>query len=290
MRTFLVLARTGSFTEAAAELRVVQSTVSDQIRTLERELDLRLFDRLPRGTRLTDAGREVVAHARELLDSQRRLFDAARQDGAVAGEVTVGATESTCAYRLPGVVAALSQRHPDVHVHLSPAGTSAALAGVSRADAGLDAALVLEEAPATDHTLRPLGREPVELVAAPGHPAATGHHTWRDLADHSHFLLEEGCSYTDRVARELLAASPARPRIARFGSIEAARSCVEAGLGLSVLPRVAVAAHLAEGSLCRVTGPALPDVPLYLVTNRRRWPSPAVTTVVEAITEAAASW
>jgi DNA-binding transcriptional LysR family regulator len=89
LRTLLVLARTGSFTATAAELHVVQSTVASRIKTLERELDIRLFDRLPNRTHSTDAGQRVAAHARELLDAQQRLVDSARADGIIEGEVAL---------------------------------------------------------------------------------------------------------------------------------------------------------------------------------------------------------
>ncbi|RZQ61907.1 LysR family transcriptional regulator [Amycolatopsis suaedae] len=276
LRTFLTLARTGSFTAAAADLHVVQSTVTSHIKSLEGQLGLPLVDRLPGGSRLTPAGTRVAQHAREVLDAQDRLFAAARADEVVAGEVTVGAPESMCAYRLPVVIAELATRHPELRVHLAPAGTSAALAGLRAVDGRFDVALVLDDQVPADGQV--VGAEPVTLVAAPAHPAAHGTVTWRELAGFAHFLLEEGCSYSDRFAAKL--AGPAR--ITRFGSIEAARSCVLAGLGLSVLPRIAVAAQLADGSL-REVAVDLPDVPLAVVTDPRRWVSPAVATVTEAI-------
>ncbi|MEU5851555.1 LysR family transcriptional regulator [Saccharopolyspora shandongensis] len=286
LQTFMALARTGSFTAAAAELRVVQSTVTSHIKALEGELDVRLFDRLPQGARLTDAGRRVATHARDLLDVERRLHDSAGSGGTIAGEVVIGATESLCAYLLPQVISALATTHPDIQVHLKPLSTANALQGLGRPEGGLDIALLLDDDVATEYAARTIGGQAIELVAAAGHPAAGGHHDWQDLAAHQYFLLEEGCSYTDRFLRDLTAASATRPRITRFGSIEAARSCVAAGLGLSVLPRLAVVDQLANGSLCRVNGPELAETPLHLVTNQRRWASPAVTTTAEAIAQA----
>jgi DNA-binding transcriptional LysR family regulator len=290
LRTFLVLARTGSFTATAAELHVVQSTVTGHVHALERRVGTRLFDRLPGGARLTDAGRRVVGPARDLLDVQQRLLDAAGGGGDPAGEVRIGASESVCAYRLPPVIAALAGRQPGVRVHLAPVGTAAALSALSGPDGRLDIALVLDDDLPAHLPARRIGREPIEMVGAAGHRTTGGPRSWAQLAEQPWFLLEEGCSYTDRFVRELTAAAPARPRITRFGSIEAARACVAAGLGLAVLPRVAVAAGLAEGSLRRVAGPLRPDVPLSLLTDHRRWPSAAVTAVASAIEAAAASW
>lgn len=265
LRTLLVLARTGSFTATAAELHLVQSTVTSQVKALERHLGARLFDRLPSGARLTEAGRQAVEHAREVLTSEQRLRDAVRGSTAVEGEVRIAAPESVCAYRLPQRIADVALRWPGISVHLSPAGTRQALAGVRNGT--LDLALALEDslvAPGLKVTA--IGVEPIELVSAPGM-----------VLDERYFLLEEGCSYSDRFVREL----SATPSITRFGSIEAVRSCVVAGLGWTVLPRVAVAEQLDAGTLQRVR--ELPDSTLFLVTDPRRTPSAAVRAVAAAL-------
>ncbi len=265
LRTLLVLARTGNFTAAAEESHQAQSTVTSQIQALERELGARLFDRLPRGARLTDVGQRAVALAREVLAAEQRLLGVGRAEHAVEAEVRVGAPESVCAYRLAPLLADVSLRWPGITVHLSPVGTRAALARVR--EGSLDLALVLEDEPPTTRLeVAALAVEPIELVAAPGH-----------AADGRYFLLEEGCSYTDRFVREH------KPRhVTRFGSIEAVRSCAVAGLGESVLPRMAVAEHLEAGSLRRVR--KLPGSTLFLLTDPRRSPSAAVRTVLQKLT------
>jgi DNA-binding transcriptional LysR family regulator len=265
LRTILVLARTGSFTATAAELHLVQSTVTSQVKALERHLGARLFDRLPSGARLTEAGRQAVEHAREVLSAEQRLRDAVRGSTAVEGDVRIAAPESVCAYRLPQRIADVALRWPGISVHLSPAGTRQALAGVRNGT--LDLALVLEDAVvAPGLKVTAIGVEPIELVSAPG-----------VVLDERYFLLEEGCSYSDRFVREL----SATPSITRFGSIEAVRSCVVAGLGWTVLPRVAVAEQLDAGTLQRVR--ELPDSTLFLVTDPRRTPSAAVRAVAAAL-------
>ncbi|WP_189132283.1 LysR family transcriptional regulator [Wenjunlia tyrosinilytica] len=286
LRTFAALARTGSFTAAAAELHLAQSTVTVHIKSLERELGTRLFDRLPTGALITDGGRRLLERAEGVLDAETRLREAAAATGkgAVRGRVVVGAAESLCSTRLPGVVTALRRTHPEVEVSLFAAGTAKAVEGLR--SGRLDMALLLEEeADFTDVAAEPVAREPLVLVCAPDHPMAVRKSAadWPELAQESFFLLEQGCSYSDELERRLLAVPGARPRLTRFGSVDAARSCVAAGLGLTLLPRTTVDEALGQGRLAVAAAPPFPDVRVWLARHRRRWVPPAAAAVVEEL-------
>lgn len=280
LRTFTALARTGSFTAAAAEVHLAQSTVTVHIRTLEKELGARLFDRLPTGALLTEYGRGLLERAEDVLDAVARLKTV--EDGDARGPVAVGAPESLCSTRVPGVIAALRTSHPGMDVRLYAAGTAECVEGLR--SGRLDLALLLEEdADFPDVTTEPIAREPLALVCAPGHPFAARAHavTWAELAAESFFLLEQGCSYSDEMERRLLAVPGARPRLTRFGSVDAARSCVAAGLGLTFLPLTTVAEQIGQGRLVRVHAPRLTDVQVRLARHRRRWTGPAARAFAE---------
>jgi DNA-binding transcriptional LysR family regulator len=286
LRTFAALAKTGNFTTAAAELHLAQSTVTVQIRSLERELGTRLFDRLPTGALLTSTGRRLLEEAEAVLDAEARLratAAAGNGDAAVEGQVTVGAGESLCASRVPGVIASLRRSHPGIDVHLRPVGSAAAVEGLR---AGLiDIALLLEpEVNLAELVARPIAREPLVYVASPDHPLAGRSAGWDELAAESFFVHEEGCSYSDHLVRTLLSLPGPQPRLTRFGSIEAARSCVAAGLGLTLLPRATVERQLRDGILAVVDGPQIPPVPVQLTRHRRRWSAPAARVVADELT------
>jgi DNA-binding transcriptional LysR family regulator len=284
LRTFTTLARTESFTTAAAELHLAQSTVTVQIRALEKELGARLFDRLPRGALITEVGRRLLDEAEGVLDAESRLRASAAAEGPPTGRVVVGAGETLCSARLPGVIAGLRRTHPDVEVDLEPAGTAAAVDGLRTGR--LDIALLLEEqADFPDIAAERIAHEPLVLVCAPEHPLARRDEpaTWDELAREAFFLHEQGCSYSDSLAHELLRVPGVRTRLTRFGSIEAARSCVAAGLGLTLLPRATVENALREGRLVILAGPQIPDVPVQLARHRRRWVSPAARAVVDEL-------
>ncbi|WP_198347382.1 LysR family transcriptional regulator [Nocardia terrae] len=116
LTTFVEVARTGSFTAAAETLRFTQSAISRQVSALEDELGARLFDRLPRGVRLTENGRSLLGHAEAVLD---RLA-IARQDLAAlrnlaAGSVRLGSFSSANAVLVPRALARFRAAHPGVH-------------------------------------------------------------------------------------------------------------------------------------------------------------------------------
>jgi DNA-binding transcriptional LysR family regulator len=285
LRTFATVAQTENLTAAAELLHLVQSTVTAQVQALEKELDLRLFDRLPRGVVLTGAGREVLAQAEAVLEAESRLLAVAVSAGGVGGQVTgrvmLSAGETLVSARLPGVIAALRRSHPAVEVDLRTMGTAAAVAALRAGE--LDLALLLEdEAAFRDIECTPLARESLVLVCSPEHPAAARSASdWAELAREDYFLHEQGCSYSDRFIDQLLAAAKGTPpRITRFGSLEAARACVTAGLGLSLLARANVTDALAAGRLTQVSGPQFPDVTVQLARHRRRWLSPAVAALI----------
>ncbi|MFC9235424.1 LysR family transcriptional regulator [Streptomyces decoyicus] len=294
LRTFVTLARAGSFTAAARALHLAQSTVTVQIRTLEKELGTPLFDRMPSGTVPTRAGQRLLEEAEEVLDAVARLratASAGQRDadgGTVEGQVAVGAGDSLCSSRLPAVIASLRHAHPRLDVHLHAVSTDTAVDGLRTGR--LDIALLLEpEVGESDLLARRIAAEPLTYVAAPGHALAGRPADWDALARESFFLHEEGCSYSDRLVRTLLSLPGAAPRITRFGSIDAARSCVAAGLGLTLLPQVTVERHLHEGRLTVVDGPEAQPVPVQLVRHRRRWFAPGAQIVAEELTRAFAA-
>ncbi len=274
--TFTAVVRTGSFTAAARELGYVQSTVTGHLQALERRLGTRLLDRLPSGAVPTDAGARLLPYAVQLLDLETRIAtDVPYGDDRPVGRVRLVAPESLCAYRLPDLLARLRATAPDVRLALAPAGTAQALAAV-RAGATETALLLEPTLTAADLHLEQLGAEELTLLAAP-HAAdlyRSGQFgqrlTWTQLAQQDVLLLEDGCSYSDDVARHLLAAGQPDSKRTRFGSVEAVTRCTAAGLGWTVLPSVTAATELRAGALTALPGPLPPQPVVHLATYPHR--------------------
>lgn len=286
LRTFIAVVRTGSFTAAARELGYVQSTVTGHLQALERRLGTRLLDRLPSGAVPTDAGARLVPYAKQLLDLETRIAtDVPYGDDRPTGRVRLMAPESLCAYRLPDLLARLRADAPDVRLALAPGGTASALAAVRAGTVELS--LLLEPTlTAADLHLEQLGNEELTLLTA----ARTRHlHTpgqeltWAQLAQNDALLLEDGCSYSDDVARQLLAVGQPDTRRTRFGSVEAVKRCTAAGLGWTILPSVTAAAELHAGALTALPGPLPPQPVVHVATHPHRTPSAATRLVLDQL-------
>jgi DNA-binding transcriptional LysR family regulator len=282
LRTFVAVARGSSFTAAARELGYVQSTVTGHVQQLERRLDGPLLDRLPGGAVLTDAGRRLLPYAERMLALEAEMTAVVPDDAALAGPVAVAAPESLCAYRLPELIGRLRAELPSVRLTVSPSLTPAALAAVraGRADVALVAGNALT---AGDLVMHRVGAEPLLLLGSPELAGTRTRWSWPDLAGHDVLLLEEGCSYSDGAARQLATAGQSELRQTRFGSVEAVKHCVAAGLGWTVLPAIAARTELAAGTLVPLAGPRLESCQVFVARNPGRHVGAALQAVIERL-------
>jgi DNA-binding transcriptional LysR family regulator len=116
LKTFLEVARLGSFSRAAEKVLRSQPAVSAQIRQLEQEYGKRLLDRSAKSVRLTPAGEIVFDYAQQLLTLQAKAQAVAEQDGVRSGTLSIGANEGTFLYVLPRVLAKYHKQFPKVKI------------------------------------------------------------------------------------------------------------------------------------------------------------------------------
>lgn len=286
LTTFLAVAHHLSFTRAAQELGYVQSSVTTQIKTLERDLGVRLFERLGRRVLLTAAGEELRGHSRDLLE-RCELARAATQRAhgrphEFRGTLRVAAPGSLCAYRLPTVLQHVQQRFPQLSVVLGSADRATMLTNL--ADGELDVGLFLEEelhAPML--TVRRLGTEPLRLVAHPEHPLTTATRvSTTDLANHTLLLSEPRCAQRETMERELHRAG-VRTTVMEFLSVEAQKRCAAAGLGLAPIPVRTALEDVERGELVILPWQVELDLGVFIAWHKHRQ-IPALNELIAAAT------
>jgi DNA-binding transcriptional LysR family regulator len=165
LRTLVHVAELGSLNKASGRLRIAQPALSRQIRLLEDELGLRLFDRHGRGMLITEAGRDVLSHAKRVVAEVEALRASAAGPGsALSGHVAIGLPPTIADMISVPLAAAFRAAHPGVMVRLVSAYTGYLLDGLHRSE--IDLAVLYD--PRATRSLRsdPLMRESLFLIGA----------------------------------------------------------------------------------------------------------------------------
>jgi LysR family hydrogen peroxide-inducible transcriptional activator len=242
LRYFCAIADTGSFTRAARQTHVSQPSLSQQIRKLEDELGVRLIDRLGRTVQLTELGRAFLPRARVVLrDLEAARSDVVERKMCVSGPLFVGVIPTIAPYFLPPMLAAFSRKFPEVRVTVVEEITPLLL---ERLRAGtMDVAIAALPLPARSHDFQsfPLREEKLFAVLPKQHSLAKRRAiSLEELQDDPFVLLRDGHCF-----RETAFAACKRARlnpkiVFESGQFSSILSMVSAGLGVSIVPAMAV--------------------------------------------------
>ncbi len=267
LQIFDAAARTLSFSRAAEVLRLTQPAVSMQIRQLEHFAGVPLFERSGRRLHLTDAGEELVQHARAVLRALDGADEAfAAMKGLRGGRVKL-AVVSTAKYFAPRLIARFLQAHPGVNVRLQVDNRDA----VVRTLAGNDVDLALMGRPPgeLDLVAAPFAEHPHVVIAPPDHPLARRRRVEVEALASETFLVREVGSGT-RTAMERFFQERGVPlRVGmEMPSNETIKQAVMAGLGLSFISLHSIALELSARALGVVHAPGLPVIRQWYVLHR----------------------
>ncbi len=245
------VARRGTASRAAEALRITQPALTARLHVLERELGQRLFARSGRGLRLTDAGRAFLPHAERVLlavaDGRGALDDLA---SGRAGKLVIGATGSVCSYVLPRVLKRFRAEHPRVDLTVRTGHSEQVLELVlsEAVEVAIVRALRLP-----DIEVMPLYDDELTLVTHPTHPfVGRTEVTLADVGREGLVLFDRASSYFEMTHALFTVAGVAPRTVMELDSFEAAKKMLEEGLGVALLPKVAVARELELGHLADV--------------------------------------
>src|SRR5256714_8299066 len=275
VRYFVAVAEEGSFSRAAARVRVAKPSLSQQIRKLEAEIGQPLFDRLPRSVVLTEAGRCLLDYARQILASigdAQRSVDALK--GKIAGDVAVGAIPTIAPYVLPELVVTFQKHYPDVTLHIVEDVT----AGITRRIEGgeLDVALASTCQKSATLRVQHLGNEPLLALVPEGDSLAKQTVVSFDDLKSQRFLLLHEMHCLSQQVHHLLESRRLHPEVALAGSqLSTIANMVAAGIGLSIVPQMMVKHHATPGCVSLPFAPPVPHRELNLLYNPLRFQSKA---------------
>lgn len=249
LRIFVGVAEREHVTAAARALNVTQSAASAAIAALEERHAIKLFDRVGRGIRLTEAGRAFLEEARGVLARAAAAELLLEEFGGLRrGSLRVMASQTIAAYWLPAILALFRERYPGIAVNLSIGNTeqTAHLIHEGEADIGIVEGRV--DDPMLAHW--PLGEDRLMLVAAPHVASQPIDAAWLQRA---RWVMREPGSGTRSTLNEnlrLLGVDPATLDVALvLPSNESARTAVEVGAGIAALSSLVVVPAINAGRL-----------------------------------------
>ncbi|WP_146908892.1 LysR substrate-binding domain-containing protein [Arenimonas daejeonensis] len=240
LRYLVALAELRHFGRAAEACHVSQPTLSTQIRKLEDELGVALVERAPRQVMLTPAGQDIATRARRVLAEVEQMRETARRTAdPEAGSVRLGLFPTLGPYLLPHVVPRIRARFPRLELLLVEEKTEVILHMLreGKLDAAVLALPLHEDWLDTEF----LFEEPFMLAVPEGH-ALAGHHDLRlaELDKQHLLLLEEGHCLRDQALEVCSLAGAGEKEGFRATSLETLRQMVAGGVGVTLLPMLAV--------------------------------------------------
>jgi DNA-binding transcriptional LysR family regulator len=289
IEAFAIAAETENFSEAARRLHFSQPAVSQQIRSLEQCLGVKLFRRSGRGVVLTNAGEILLPMAHELLGLSRRIVETMQSlEGKIAGHLVIGCTTTAGKYVLPFLASAFVRHHPDVQVTVEMCNCDSVVDPLLARDIplGISSTKIVHRYV----ECQPFFTDHVVLVVPAGHPFATRSSVRPVELLEQPFILREEHSSTRRMVQEGLSehgiSLDKLQVVMVVGNAEAIEVAVEHDLGIAFISRLAARHGLELGHIVEipVEGISL-ERPLYVVRDSRCAKTPAQTRLWDFIQE-----
>jgi DNA-binding transcriptional LysR family regulator len=288
LKTFRTVATLLSFHRAAGVLNYAQSTVSAQIRALEDDLGVKLFDRLGKRIVLTQAGELLVQYAQKMLDIEAETLAEVRTREQAQGSLSIRIPQTVGIHYLPRILAVFRNRFPLLSLHFHTCAFHALEHELQTGTTDL-AFLLAESVNSPNLTAEPLRYESLVLVVDPGNPLAERSRVClRDLEDQPLFLAKSDCGYR-MVFEQLLMENSVecRPTL-EFSSVEVLRECLKTGPGVAFMPEISIRKEVEqEGTLVILPWDEGPlETAILMIRHKDKWQSPALRAFMNAARQA----
>ncbi|GIO20204.1 LysR family transcriptional regulator [Oceanobacillus oncorhynchi subsp. incaldanensis] len=286
LNTFHTVATTLNFSRAAEALNYVPSNVTMQIKALEEELNVRLFDRLGKQLVLTTAGKRFLTHVQDILNKLDEARSSVHDNEILSGTLTISANEVVCAYRLPEVFKLFRFRYPGVRLIFRSVSNQQLKQTLFEGTS--DVAFILDEPiQSTGLAVEALTEENFRLFVAPDHPLAK--QTAIQLEDFygEVFLInEKGCPYRTMFDQTFKKGDIDSISSLEFQSAEAIKQCAISGIGIAFLPKIVTEVEVERGELVALPWP-FPNLDVYthMAWHKDKWLSPIILSFIETARE-----
>jgi len=283
LKVFRQVALSMNYTKAAESLGLSQPAVSIQLKQLENNLDIFLFEKIGKTLYLTAAGKELKSFCDELFISFDNInMTLSGLKGELIGDFCLSAVTSA-KYFTPHLLGAFHKRHPKVNFHLDIVNREQIIQRLhDNKDDLVIMGLLPETIPLAQH---PFVDNPIILIASPQHPLAKRQHiALSELAEHAFIHREKG-SGTRKALEEVLAANDIELEVnMTLGNSETIKQAVMADLGISAVSRHSVALELATNTLVELQVEGFPLIKSwYLVHHESKHLSPIAKAFIDFV-------
>lgn len=286
LNTFIHVAELSSFSRAAEKLGYSQPTISFQIKQLENELNMKLFERIGHTVRLTDKGRMALAYAQRICQLSQEMSQESTGTSSVSGLIRLAMADSLCAPMVADSFADFRKEYPDVHLHVTTAGTAEMFRLLNHNEVDMVCTLDSHIYDA-NYIIAHEEKVGVHFVASADNPLAGKENVGiEEIQSFPLMLTEKGMSYRglldEMLARDSIELHP----VLEMGNADLICDLVAQGMGISFLPDYVSRDKVESGEI------VLLDVPRYraelwkqLLYHRDKFVSPQMQVFVSHLSK-----
>lgn len=281
LQTLIAIKNVGSFAQAAEVLGYTQPTLTAHIQALEKELNVKVFDRLGHRIRLTREGEHFITYAERILKLVDESINS-MSEKASCGKLIIGASETFSVIRLPSLLKEFRIKYPSIEIELKFGDINKFYADLK--DNVIDLSVILtDKVPYPNLHTELLCPEPMSVITAVDHPLAR--QSTVDISDFSEedfIVTQEGCAYRTFIETQLEENEIKPHSFMKVKNIEAIKQFVISGLGIAILPKIYVENEVSANLLVELPWNG-PEFGMYtqVVYHKDKWLTPAIQNFLE---------
>ena len=276
LQTFRTVATLMNFNQAAGVLNSSQSTVSARIKTLENEIGVLLFKRIGKIVQLTEAGAKMLVYADKLLAIEEEALAEVAGRNATSGLLTIRMPQTVATHYLPRILSDYQPRFPGMRLDI----TSCALHSLEHElrIGTVDLAFIFADSITAKNLISEiLHIEPLVVVSHPNHPlAAMKSVDFTDLEGQVLLLPKSDCGYRMEFEQTLAAKRVKPATVIEMNSIDAIKQTIQTGIGVTLIPEIAVRKEVGKGTLVKVRWVDDMETGVLMIRHKDKWCHPVL--------------
>lgn len=274
LKTFKKVVEFKSFSKAAKELNYGQSTVTEHVQSLEREIGAALFDRLGKKISVTSVGEELYGYVVELLDTYNKIKNISADKEILNGHISIGVSESIIVYRLQPVLSKFREKYPKVNITLISDNCLRLKEKLYKGQVDLN--LTLEpDVSSKDLVVNKTNEEPLVFISGGENNLDKISAENKDEVNKECFIFtEKECAIRNFLENYLYNKGISPKSTLEFSNTEAIKQCVVSNLGISLLPLMCVEDLIKDKKVRRIGEDEEIKFLIQLSYHKNKWLSP----------------